>query len=86
MSMHKVVALPGSKVPTTEPNPELISMIKAVLEHAEEGRLQSFVATGFMADGARLGVWADTHPNVYEMLGSLSWLQAEYIRRHVDEV
>lgn len=49
---------------------------------AKKGEIQSLVATGFMNDGNRYSIWADTHPNVYEMLGSIGWLQAEYLQRH----
>jgi hypothetical protein len=79
-----VTALPGSRVPTSGPNQQLISVLRNLLEHAEAGRLQSFVGTGFMADHARLGAWVDLHDNVFEMLGALAWLQAEYVHRHTE--
>ena len=76
-----VKALPGCKAPTAEPNQALIRGMRDLLQMAEDGRLQSFIGTGFMADGARLSSWFDAHPNVYEMLGSIAWLHAEYIGR-----
>jgi hypothetical protein len=80
--VSNVQALPGSRVPSAEPNPAIVDRIRALLEMAEDGRLQSFIGTGFCADGGRLSLWCDQHTNVYEMLGSLAWLQAEYIHRH----
>lgn len=81
--MSNVKSLPGMRVPGhAEPDLALIAAIRGLLERAESGELQSFIGTGFMADGCRLATWADRHENVYEMLGSLAWLHAEYINRH----
>lgn len=63
-------------------NPNLVTALEDLVEMAKDGRLQSFIGTGFMADGARLATWFDLHDNVYEMLGSLAWLQHEYVHRH----
>lgn len=79
-----VRALPGVQVPSSEPNPQVVGMCRKLLDMAEDGRLQSFVGTGFTADGARLALWADTHGNVYEMLGAIGWLQHEYVNRHTE--
>jgi len=84
VSTDRVVALPGSKVPSAKPNPAVVDLMRKMLELAESGHLQSFIGTGFTADGPRLALWADEHVNVYEMLGALAWLQAEYIHRHTD--
>lgn len=82
-----VVGLHGRQPPQLgQPNPALVDLLGDLLELAKTGRLQSLIATGFAADGARIGVWGDAHTNVYEMLGALTWLQAEYIRRHSDDV
>ena len=62
----------------------LIRVLRDALARAESGELQSFIGTGFNADGTRLAVWADLHENVYEMAGALTWLQAEYIHRHTE--
>lgn len=83
--MSNVTALPGSKVPNQKPNEALITMLNKLLRHAEDGRLQSFIGTGFQQDGCRVAIWVDTHDNVYEMLGALAWLQAEYVNRHTHE-
>lgn len=73
----------GAVVPELgAPNEQLIAMLKDVLAMAETGELQSFVGTGFTTDKQRVAVWADYHPDVYQMAGAVTWLQAEYIRRH----
>lgn len=77
-----IVALPGCRAPSAEPNDMLVRTLASMLEDAKSGRLQSLLGVGFMSDGARLAVWADFHTNVYEMAGSLAWLQAEYVHRH----
>ena len=83
--MSNVRAIPGLRVPGhAEPDPVLIATIRGLLDRAESGELQSFVGTGFLADGCRLSTWVDRHENVYEMFGALAWLQAEYIHRHTE--
>lgn len=66
-----------------EPNAALIEALEDTLERARSGQLQSLIATGFVSDGARFALWVDAHENVYEMLGSIAWLQHEYVDRHV---
>ncbi len=83
---NKVVSLPGNRVPSAEPNQEVIDMIETMLDHAKSGNLQSFVGTGFMADGARIAMWADTEQHVYKMLGAIAWMHAEYLHRHTDKL
>jgi hypothetical protein len=81
--MSNVHALPNSGgLPSIEPNEALVKNLEDVLAMAKSGQLQSFIGTGFFGDGARVSTWSDFHPNVYEMLGSLAWLHAEYIHRH----
>lgn len=83
--MSDVISLQtGKTVEIAEPCQSLIDAIKDLLEMAESGRLQSFVGTGFLADGMRVSVWADFHDNTYEMLGSIAWLQAEYIHNQTE--
>lgn len=77
----KVVALPGIKVPTNEPSPALVKMLRDMLELAESGRLQCIIATGWLADGARITAWGGVHDNVYEMLGAIEWMREEYVDR-----
>ena len=78
-----VKALPGLRAPGhAEPDQALIAALRGLLKRAEAGDLQSFIGTGFLADGCRITTWCDTHENVYEMLGSLAWVQAEYVHRH----
>jgi hypothetical protein len=79
-----VRALPGATVPSAKPNEVLIKCLRSTLALAESGQLQSFIGTGFNADGARAAVWCDHHDNVYEMLGSIAWLQHEYVHRHTE--
>lgn len=81
MSADNVRALPGSKVPTSEPNQQLIDILRKTLAQAEAGYLQSLIGVGFVVDGGRLSIWCDTHKNVYEMLGSIEWMKDEYITR-----
>ena len=76
-----VVALPGSAVPEQGPRPELVAMLRDVLAMAEDGRLQSFVGTGFCADGCRMSVFASVHPSGYELVGSIEFLKSEYMDR-----
>lgn len=80
-----VTALPGSRVPSAEPNPVLIEGLKKVLAMAEEGTLQSFVGTGFLADGQRLSLWGPPHRDIYQMAGSIEWLAAEYRHKVMTE-
>lgn len=80
-----VVGLFGERPPELgEPNEVLIHILKDMLEMAKSGRLQSLVGTGFTKEGNRLAVWADLHPDVYQMLGALNWLEHEYVRRHTE--
>lgn len=68
------------------PNPELVKVIEQVLAMAQSGQLQSFIGTGFTKDGLRLASWGDYHSDVYQMLGSIEWLSAEYKHRHINEM
>lgn len=63
-------------------NQRLVQALEKALEMARAGQLQSLVAAGWTADGARLSLWAEQHPNVFAMYGSLTMLAAEYLRRH----
>ncbi len=65
-----------------KPCEELIAVLRETLARAEAGELESFIGTGFLADGGRLAVWADNHDNFYEMLGALVALQSEFNDRH----
>lgn len=76
--MSNVKAMPGVVAPTSEPNPALIKAIENILESAKSGELQSFLATGFRADGLRMSC-IFPHTNVYEVVGSLEFLKAEYM-------
>lgn len=66
----------------TAPNEALCDNLRALLAMAESGLVQSFIGTGFTRDGMRAATWGDYHENVYEMMGSLAWLQHEYAQRH----
>lgn len=80
--MSNIVGIHDGCVIAMEPNPQLITNIRALLELAESGQMQSFIGTGFTRDGLRVATWGDFHSNVYEMLGALAWLQVEYTERH----
>lgn len=80
--MSNVISMSGGYQPAPgQVNTALVEMLENILEDAKSGKLQSLVATGFMDDGLRYALWCDTHPNVYEMLGAIAWLHAEYIER-----
>ena len=79
--MNNVITIGGQPVEPVQPNQELIKCLQALLEMAESGELQSHIGTGFTKDGRRVTSWADFHPNTYEVLGSLAFLQSEYIKR-----
>ncbi len=83
--MDNVRALPGSRVPTRDPEVSLVATLENLLDRAKAGELRSFIGTGFMADGCRLAIWCDLHNNVYEMLGSIAWLEHEYVNRKTAE-
>jgi hypothetical protein len=76
--VSNVKALPGIKAPTSEPNQALVQALEDILESARSGRLQSFMATGFLSDGLRMSC-IFPHTNVYEVVGSLEFLKAEYM-------
>lgn len=79
----KVVSIHGATVAPSDPNPALVERLEQMLEHAKSGRMQSFIGTGFGDDGnSRFAMWADSHEDVYQMLGALAWLQHEYVQRH----
>lgn len=83
--MSNVKALPGSTVPTNEPNQSLIKTLEDILESARSGELQSFIATGFRADGLRMScVFA--HRNVYEFIGSIELLKRDYIEQMTERL
>lgn len=83
--MNNVHSLPGVQPINAGPNPGLIASIRDLLDRAERGELQSFIGAGFNADGTRVALWGGSHANVYEMLGSLGWLQHEYVHRVTGE-
>jgi len=78
--MGNVIGLNG--LPKTEfraPDDGLISAVENALEVARSGKLQSLVATGFTDDGMRFSLFGGHHENLYEMLGSINWLEHEYV-------
>ena len=81
---EKVKALRGALIPTNEPNQVLVDVVKKMLADAESGRLQSLLAAGFLDDGLRMTCIVNTHPNVYEVLGSLEMLKHEYINNYTE--
>jgi hypothetical protein len=83
--MGVVVGLNGNQPSVLgEPRSELIGVLENILERAKAGQIQSFIGAGFCSDGSRISVWSDSHENVYEMLGSLAWLEHEYVSRHTE--
>jgi len=43
-----------------------------------------FFAIGSGSDAA-MAAWCDFHDDVYQQLGALAWMQAEYVERHIKE-
>ncbi len=84
--MNKVTALPGAVVPTDAPNQALIAALKDILSDAESGRLQSFFGAGFLSDGLRMSCVINTHPNVYEVVGSIEMLKQDYINSYTERL
>lgn len=82
--MTNVKALRGAVVPTNEPNTALVAALKDILADAEAGRLQSFFAAGFLSDGLRMSCIVNSHPNVYEVIGSIEALKHDYITRYTE--
>jgi len=80
-SVAKVFDINGGPSPV-EPNKQLVKNLLDLLEMANSGELQSFIGTGFTSDGLRVTTWGDYHNDRHQMLGSLAWMQAEYIHRH----
>ena len=79
--MSNIASILTKRAPS-EPNASLVAALTNMLRRAADGELQSFIGTGFTADGMRAAMWSDHHGNVYEMIGALAWLQAEYVHRH----
>ncbi len=84
--MSNVKPLRGAVVPTNEPNEALISALKDMLADAESGRLQSLLAAGFLSDGMRLSCVINSHPNVYEVIGSIEMLKQDYINAYTERL
>lgn len=80
--MSNVTALHGATVPTTQPNEALIGAIEQLLAMAKSGQLQSYIGSGFTHDGLRVATWCDFHDDVYQVVGSMEWMKAEYLDRH----
>lgn len=76
---QKIMALRGAVIPTSQPNQALIAALKNILADAESGRLQSFFAAGFLADGLRMSCILGDHSSVYEVVGSIEMLKSDYI-------
>lgn len=84
--MNNVKSLHGAFIPTNEPNEMLVSALKNILSDAESGRLQSFICAGFLSDGLRMSCVINTHPNVYEVVGSLEMLKLDYINNYTEKL
>ena len=84
-NMSNVAAILSGRAPDA-PNDALVSALQDMLGRAERGELQSFIGTGFTADKMRATLWCDHHGNLYEMMGALVWLQAEYVHRNAADI
>lgn len=79
----KVIPIkPGLATGVATSQPELAKMLRDLADQAEEGELVSLIGTGFTTHGTRLAVWF-TQPgqDVYSTLGSIAWLEHEYVYR-----
>lgn len=83
-----IKTLPGVNRPSQlgEPNIALIGMLENALERAKSGQLQSLIAAGHTSEGDRFVMWGPFDEDVYRTLGSLTWLQHEYVARMTGEV
>lgn len=79
--MSNVKNLFGQAVEVMKPNEGLVSALEQLLEMARTGQLQSYIGTGFTVDGLRATTWCNNHDDVCQMLGSIAWLQHEYVER-----
>lgn len=84
--MTNITPLRGATVPTTEPNPALVAALRDILADAESGRLQSFFAAGFLADGLRMSCVLGEHNSVYEVVGSIEMLKQDYINSYTERL
>ena len=81
--MGTVHAIDGGKVPAAgEPDNDLVSLLENLIERARLGQIQSLVATGRTADGARWSAFGGSlGDDVYAMRGAIAWLEDEYVAR-----
>jgi hypothetical protein len=83
--MSNVIQITGQIPPNDgTPNEAVIDALECLLASAKDGKIQSFVLTGFTDDGMRLGAYGGRHDNIYAMLGAIHWLADEYIQREKD--
>ena len=82
--MSNIIGMPGVVAPSFGPNQTVIDIVRAMLEQAESGMLQSVFAVGFLADGTRMTGIANTHPSVYEVVGGIEMLKMEYVHNHTN--
>ena len=81
--MSNITALHSNvSIPTGQPNEVLIDALEQLLAMAKSGQLQSYIGSGFTCDGLRVSTWCDFHDDVYQVVGSMEWLKAEYLERH----
>lgn len=84
--MNNVKSLHGTPIPTSKPNEMLVSALKDILSDAESGRLQSFIGAGFLSDGLRMSCVINTHPNAYEVIGSIEMLKLDFINDYTEKL
>ncbi len=75
----------GAPLITQTPNEHLVKALQELLSMAESGQLQSYIGSGFTRDGLRVATWCDFHDDVYQVLGSMEWIKAEYVNRHTGD-
>ena len=80
-----VVSLRGGDfdcVKPQEPDPGLVKAMADVFRMVRDGKVKSFVGTGFTFDGDRVTVTGgQIGADVYQMLGAIHWLGHEYVDR-----
>lgn len=83
MTVHNLRT--DSELGNPEPNENIIKALEELLDMAKDGRLQSYIGTGYLNDGLSMTTWLDYHADIFQMLGSLEWLKIRYISEHIEE-
>lgn len=61
------------------PNLEVITLLKAMLNAAESGRMQAVLAIGWNCDDTISSGWQGAHNAAFTLLGGLEAMKIEYV-------